>query len=88
MGRLHSTNRYTLIEQSVNHKNTQIEQSLHCCFVAEFRPHLKFSNRNTNQSGLSYNNRNRNQERNGMTKSSEEETKAEPNPNANLRFAC
>ena len=35
---VHSTDRYTLIEQSVNHKSTLIEQSLHCCFVAEFRP--------------------------------------------------
>ena len=26
-----STDRYTLIEQSVNHKKTLIEQSLHCC---------------------------------------------------------
>ena len=39
MGIVHSTDRYTLIEQSVNHKNkTLIELSLHCCFVAEFRP--------------------------------------------------
>ena len=32
------TDQYTLIEQSVNHKSTLIEQSLHCCFVAEFHP--------------------------------------------------
>ena len=38
MNIVHSTDRYTLIEQSVNHKYTLIEQSLHCCFVAEFRP--------------------------------------------------
>ena len=35
---MHSTDRYILIEQSVNHKNTLFEQSFHCCFVAEFRP--------------------------------------------------
>ena len=38
MGIVHSTDRYTLIKQSENHKNTLIEQSHHCCFVAEFRP--------------------------------------------------
>ena len=38
MSRVHSTDRYTLIEQSVNHRNTLTEQSLHCCFVAELRP--------------------------------------------------
>ena len=38
MGIVHNTDRYTLIKQSENHKNTLIEQSHHCCFVAEFRP--------------------------------------------------
>ena len=55
---VHSTDRYTLIEQSVNHKSTLIEQSLHCCFVAEFRPpaprtHFQRTrNITTNWSGL------------------------------------
>ena len=38
MSIVHSTDRYTLIQQSENHKNILIEQSLHYCFVAEFRP--------------------------------------------------
>ena len=55
---VYSTDRYTLIEQSVNHKSTLIEQSLHCCFVAEFRPpsprtHFQMTtNIITNWSGL------------------------------------
>jgi len=38
MSTLHSTDQFTLIEQSVNHKNTLIEQSFYLCFVAEIYP--------------------------------------------------
>jgi len=37
MGMVHSTDRYTLIEQSAIHINILIKQSLHGCFVAEFQ---------------------------------------------------
>ena len=37
MGIVHSTDQYTLTEQSTN-IDTLIEQSLHGCFVVEFHP--------------------------------------------------